>query len=97
MEYAIRSLFTGSPLPVSLLRSDTDVLAAVVVAFALVALLAYTLVRLIERLGTPQAPATASAHNASPIDEAERILSRRYAVGQISAEEYSRMLTILRR
>jgi len=33
----------------------------------------------------------------SPISEAERILSARYARGEISATEYSRMLTILRR
>lgn len=33
----------------------------------------------------------------SPIDEAERILAHRYAKGDISAEEYDRMLSILRR
>jgi uncharacterized membrane protein len=33
----------------------------------------------------------------SPVDEAERILARRYAVGEITAEEYDRMLVILRR
>lgn len=42
------------------------------------------------------APSTA-AHGTSPIDEAERILARRYAVGEISAEEFERMLIILRR
>lgn len=36
-------------------------------------------------------------HAASPIDEAERILSERYARGEIMADEYDRMLVILRR
>lgn len=34
---------------------------------------------------------------ASPLDEAERILARRYAKGEITPDEYSRMLSILRR
>ncbi len=38
-------------------------------------------------------PAT---HVASPVDEAERIIARRYARGEITAEEYDRMLVILR-
>jgi len=33
----------------------------------------------------------------SPLDEAERILARRYAKAEITAEEYGRMLAILRR
>jgi uncharacterized membrane protein len=33
----------------------------------------------------------------SPIDEAERIIARRYATGEVTAEEYARMLAILRR
>jgi uncharacterized membrane protein len=36
-------------------------------------------------------------HPTSPLDEAERILARRYARGQFTPEEYSRMLVILRR
>jgi len=36
-------------------------------------------------------------HGDTPIDEAERILSHRYARGEITAEEYERMLVILRR
>lgn len=40
---------------------------------------------------------TRPVRSASPIDEAERILSRRYARGEITAEEYDRMLVILRR
>jgi uncharacterized membrane protein len=32
----------------------------------------------------------------SPVDEAERLLARRYAKGQINADEYERMLVILR-
>jgi len=38
-----------------------------------------------------------AAHPTSPLDEAERILARRYAQAEITAEEYSRMLAILRR
>jgi uncharacterized membrane protein len=33
----------------------------------------------------------------SPLDEAERILAARYAKGEITPDEYSRMLSILRR
>lgn len=33
----------------------------------------------------------------SPVDEAERIIAGRYASGRITAEEYSRMLQVLRR
>lgn len=40
------------------------------------------------------APMTST--HVSPLDEAERILARRYAQAEISAEEYKRMLTILR-
>jgi len=37
------------------------------------------------------------AHPTSPLDEAERILSHRYAKGDITPDEYVRMLAILRR
>jgi uncharacterized membrane protein len=33
----------------------------------------------------------------SPLDEAERILGSRYAKGEITTDEYARMLAILRR
>jgi len=33
----------------------------------------------------------------TPIDEAERILAGRYARGEISYEEYGRMVSVLRR
>lgn len=42
-------------------------------------------------------PAPRVAHNSSPLDEAERILSRRYARGEIDFEEYDRMRALLRR
>lgn len=48
-------------------------------------------------LRTPTTPAHAPARAVSPFDEAERILSSRYAKGQITPEEYERMLTVLRR
>ena len=38
-----------------------------------------------------------AARGTSPVDEAERILAHRYAKGEITAEEYDRMLVILRR
>jgi uncharacterized membrane protein len=40
---------------------------------------------------------TSLSRPASPVDEAERVLSRRYARGAITADEYSRMIAILRR
>jgi uncharacterized membrane protein len=40
---------------------------------------------------------TSLSRPASPVDEAERVLSRRYARGAISATEYQRMMAILRR
>jgi uncharacterized membrane protein len=40
---------------------------------------------------------TSLSRPASPVDEAERVLSRRYARGSISADEYDRMMAILRR
>jgi uncharacterized membrane protein len=45
----------------------------------------------------PTSPAPVPARAVSPFDEAERILSTRYARGQITPEEYERMLTVLRR
>jgi uncharacterized membrane protein len=41
--------------------------------------------------------ASRAARGTSPVDEAERILAHRYAKGEITAEEYDRMLVILRR
>jgi len=46
---------------------------------------------------TASVPITTAGHPTSPLDEAERILARRYAKSEITAEEYSRMLSILRR
>jgi len=37
------------------------------------------------------------SHPTSPMDEAERILATRYAKGEFTPDEYSRMLSILRR
>jgi len=37
------------------------------------------------------------ARHTSPLDEAERILTLRYAKGEITPEEFARMLAILRR
>ena len=38
----------------------------------------------------------ARIRSSSPVHEAERILAQRYATGEITAEEYDRMLVILR-
>ena len=38
-----------------------------------------------------------AARGTSPVDEAERILAHRYSMGMITADEYDRMLVILRR
>jgi uncharacterized membrane protein len=40
---------------------------------------------------------TSFSRAASPVDEAERVLSRRYARGAINADEYDKMMAILRR
>lgn len=37
------------------------------------------------------------SHPTSPMDEAERILADRFAKGEFTPDEYSRMLSILRR
>ena len=62
--------------------------ALVVVTFS--AFLIYALTR-------PVPVDTTTGTTRSPLDEAERILGARYARGDISAEEYQRMLVILRR
>lgn len=46
---------------------------------------------------TQKALASISPRPGSPLDEAERILSRRYARGQITLDEYRRMSVLLRR
>jgi uncharacterized membrane protein len=64
----------------------------VLAAIALLLALAWSLVDL------QPSRATASARvPVSPLDEAERILTARYARGTITAQEYERMLVILRR
>ena len=59
---------------------------------------ATAIVLVLTRHGNAFATSTPIAsHPVSPLDEAERILARRYAQAEITAEEYSRMLAILRR
>jgi len=68
---------------------------------AVAGLTAYAALVIIGRTsGVFAGPATvtsAAGRPTSPLDEAERILAHRYAKGEISPEEYDRMLTILRR
>lgn len=67
----------------------TAFIAAIVAATALILVLS--------RHSALATASPAAAHPTSPLDEAERILARRYAQAEITAEEYSRMLAILRR
>lgn len=48
-------------------------------------------------LCTPRTAARPSRQESSPLDEAERILARRYSRGEITFDEYERMMTLLRR
>lgn len=63
---------------------------AILVVVSFSAFLIYALTRPVpvNDVGTP---------SRSPLDEAERILGARYAHGDISADEYQRMLVVLRR
>lgn len=68
------------------------------IAFIAAVLGATALIMVLTRhAGTYATVTSGPTHPASPLDEAERILARRYAQAEITAEEYSRMLAILRR
>lgn len=68
------------------------------IAFIAAVLGATALVLVLIRNGGTYATVTSGSDRPlSPLDEAERILARRYAQAEITAEEYSRMLVILRR
>lgn len=67
---------------------------ALIAAASLAAGVAYLALR---RSDTIALATPVAARTTSPFDEAERILARRYAQDQITAEEYGRMLAILRR
>lgn len=64
----------------------------IIMVVALAAFLTWTLSRSDASLATNARPISRS-----PIGEAERILAARYARGDISPNEYQRMLAILRR
>lgn len=67
------------------------------IAFIAAIIGATALVLVLTRHGSVFSTVTsAPSHPTSPLDEAERILARRYAKAEITAEEYSRMLAILR-
>ena len=68
---------------------------ALVAACAIAASAVYLV--LARHTGTVTVAATGTGRTTSPLDEAERILARRYAKAEITAEEYGRMLTIIRR
>ena len=67
----------------------------------LAALTGVAAVLIIERTEERPSPVTTCQRSraipTSPLDEAERILATRYAKGEITSDEYSRMLSILRR
>ncbi len=68
------------------------------IAFIAAVLGATALILVLTRHGGSLATATPGpTRPTSPLDEAERILARRYARAEITAEEYGRMLAILRR
>jgi uncharacterized membrane protein len=69
----------------------SSTLAVLIVAVVAAAAWAVTMRR--GRLGVAL---TTLSRPASPVDEAERVLARRYARGSISAQEYRRMTQILR-
>lgn len=70
-------------------------LLATTAVIGLMAIAAVTVFGYGNRHSTPQfAP---SVHGRSPVDEAERILARRYVRGEITTEEFDRMMVILRR
>ena len=71
-------------------RMDAGLIAALTSLFAVV-----TIVTGAGHLS--RRPMPGATRSSSPLDEAELILSRRYARGEISFEEYDRMLVILRR
>jgi putative membrane protein len=60
-----------------------------------VALLVYAAIRIF-RPGTPHQPAAPPAPPAPSGDSAEEILARRFATGEIDADEYSKRLELLR-
>jgi uncharacterized membrane protein len=68
---------------------------ATITVIGLIAIAAVTLIGRREGAFDGQRLAHAE-HHGSPVDEAERILARRYAAGEITFDEYNRMLAILR-
>jgi uncharacterized membrane protein len=67
------------------------------ITYATLGVLALAALWVITRRSRLGVAATAFSHPSSPVDEAERVLSRRYARGRISSDEYDRMMAILRR
>lgn len=70
-------------------------LLATTIVIGLTAIAAATLIGYGNRHSAPQL--ARSVHGRSPIDEAECILARRYVRGEITTEEFDRMMVILRR
>lgn len=68
---------------------------ALVAACAIAASAVYLV--LSRHTNTVTATASGPSRATSPFDEAERILAQRYAKAEITAEEYGRMLAIIRR
>ena len=70
-------------------------LLAMIAVIGLTAIAAVAIVG--HRDGAIAGPHPAHVRGATPVDEAERILAQRYARGEITNEEYDRMMVILRR
>jgi uncharacterized membrane protein len=70
-------------------------LLATTVVIGLTAIAAVTIFGYGNRHSAPQL--ARPVHGRTPADEAERILARRYVRGEITTEEFDRMMVILRR
>ena len=70
---------------------------AIVLSAALIACLSLALVGRMNGVFADAPTQRIPNESMSPLDEAERIVAYRYAKGEISPDEYVRMLAILRR
>jgi putative membrane protein len=60
-----------------------------------VALLVYAAIRIL-RPGAPHQPTSLPGPAAPPVDAPEEILARRFATGEIDADEYAKRIELLR-
>jgi len=65
--------------------------------FLTLSVIAFTALWIVGKQRNRLVAVTAFSHPSSVVDEAARMLSRRYARGAVSADEYEKMMAILRR